>query len=121
MVTPTVISLLRGWRHDMAWYGRSLWRVAGGRSVRLRIGTMSLDRHCRQAVWFNVNGILMNVCEHAARDQVVAWLEATACDTFLVGIGGHFVYDMAIPIAILTYYMYVRGQEQASSLARKRE
>ena len=33
------------------WYGRSLWRMAGGRNVqvRFRIGTVPLGRHCGQA------------------------------------------------------------------------
>ena len=35
--------------YGMVWYGRILWRVAGGRSIQVlvRIGTLSLCRHLR--------------------------------------------------------------------------
>lgn len=44
--------------------------------------------------------------------SVVAWIEATACTSFLRDIGGHVWYDASIPSAILLYYFFVRGLEK---------
>jgi len=43
--------------------------------------------------------------------STVAWIEATACTSFLRDIGGHMWYDASIPLAILVFYYLVRGFE----------
>jgi len=35
----------------------------------------------------------------------IGWLESTQCDAFLVGIGGHLVYDAYIPISLIVFYL----------------
>ena len=39
--------------------------------------------------------------------NVVAWVEATACHSFLQQYGGHFWYDNAIPTSALAFFAYV--------------
>ena len=48
--------------------------------------------------------------------MVVAWVESTACTSFLRDIGGHMWYDASIPSAILLYYFAVRGLEEPKKL-----
>lgn len=43
--------------------------------------------------------------------STVAWIEATACTSFLRDVGGHMWYDASIPLAILIFYYLVRGFE----------
>jgi hypothetical protein len=48
--------------------------------------------------------------------MVVAWVESTACTSFLRDIGGHMWYDASIPSAVLLYYFAVRGLEEPKKL-----
>ena len=48
--------------------------------------------------------------------MAVAWVESTACTSFLRDIGGHMWYDASIPSAVLLYYFAVRGLEKPKNL-----
>ena len=36
------------------------------------------------------------------------WVEAVACDSFLINYGGHFWFDFMVPIMTLLYFFVVR-------------
>mmetsp|Transcript_24495 Transcript_24495/g.37266 ORF Transcript_24495/g.37266 Transcript_24495/m.37266 type:complete len:274 (-) Transcript_24495:345-1166(-) len=44
----------------------------------------------------------------------IAWLESTQCTNFIMNMGGHFVYDAYIPIAIISFYLH-RWRECSST------
>lgn len=48
---------------------------------------------------------------------VVAWLEALTCERLIRPIGGHLVYDVTIPLSLLTLYFWVRGQPKSAKKA----
>ena len=48
--------------------------------------------------------------------MAVAWVESTACTSFLRDIGGHMWYDASIPSAVLLYYFAVRELEKPKNL-----
>ena len=39
---------------------------------------------------------------------IVPWIESMACESFLVHIGGHFWYDMTIPLSLTAYIFYLK-------------
>ena len=39
---------------------------------------------------------------------IIPWVEAMACESFLVHIGGHFWYDMTIPLGLTAYVFYLK-------------
>eukprot|EP00457_Paulinella_chromatophora_P014327 gb/GEZN01014739.1/.p1 GENE.gb/GEZN01014739.1/~~gb/GEZN01014739.1/.p1 ORF type:complete len:278 (-),score=22.22 gb/GEZN01014739.1/:101-892(-) len=46
---------------------------------------------------------------------IVSWVEAFACESFLVKIGGHLWYDLSIPLSVFAYWLLMfssRGQTQ---------
>ena len=53
--------------------------------------------------------------------NVIAWVEATACHSFLIKYGGHFCYDNAIPISYLAYFTYVASMEGTKKQSIKQE
>ena len=44
----------------------------------------------------------------------VAWLEALACESFLIHYGGHVWFDNTIALSFLAYYCYVRIVEEST-------
>ena len=40
---------------------------------------------------------------------IFSWVEALACDSFLIHVGGHVWYDAIIPISLTAYFFYVKG------------
>jgi len=47
---------------------------------------------------------------------LVGWLEAGACDTMLVHIGGHAWYDWTIPISMVVYYLACQRVQRSESI-----
>jgi len=47
---------------------------------------------------------------------LVSWLEAGACDTMLVHIGGHAWYDWTIPISMGVYYLACQRVQRSESI-----
>merc|ERR1712215_443444 len=43
---------------------------------------------------------------------VIAWLEAFACENYLRPIGGHAIYDVAIPLTNIAYFCILYGHRQ---------
>ena len=39
---------------------------------------------------------------------IIPWIEAMACESFLVHIGGHFWFDMTIPLSLTAYIFYLK-------------
>ena len=46
---------------------------------------------------------------------LAAWVEGLMCDSFLVHFGGHFWYDMSIPIALTGYIVYLKHEQSSQS------
>ena len=44
---------------------------------------------------------------------MMTWVEAMACDSFLIYFGGHLWYDLSIPIAVIAYFFCVKQAELA--------
>jgi hypothetical protein len=40
---------------------------------------------------------------------LVGWIEAITCDYFFSHIGGHFWYDITIPISLISYFFYIKS------------
>jgi len=45
---------------------------------------------------------------------VIAWVEAFACENYLRPIGGHAIYDVAIPLTNIAYFCIIFGHQQMS-------
>jgi hypothetical protein len=41
---------------------------------------------------------------------IVGWMEALACDAFVLSLGGHVVYDTTISLSIVAYGCVARGR-----------
>ena len=52
---------------------------------------------------------------------VIGWIEGLACESFLVHIGGHFWYDMTIPIAMTAYIFYLKQNQTSDQKKTKVE
>ena len=39
---------------------------------------------------------------------LMGWVEGLTCDSFLIKIGGHFWYDMTIPMSLTAYILYLK-------------
>ena len=37
-------------------------------------------------------------------NAVIAWLEVLACDSYLKPMGGHAIYDLALPVTSIIYF-----------------
>ena len=46
---------------------------------------------------------------------LVGWIEGLTCDSFLVHVGGHFWYDMTIPMSMTAYIVYLKYAQSSSS------
>ena len=42
---------------------------------------------------------------------ITGWIEGLACESFLVHIGGHFWYDMTIPLGMTAYIFYLKQKQ----------
>ena len=51
----------------------------------------------------------------------IAWIEALACESFLVNFGGHLMFDNTIALSYLFFYVYVRIMEESGTTKIKSE
>ena len=40
-------------------------------------------------------------------NSVLAWLEVFACENYLKPMGGHAIYDLALPVTTIIYFVIV--------------
>ena len=52
---------------------------------------------------------------------VIAWIEGLACESFLIHYGGHFWYDMTVPIMMTGYIVYLKHREASKLKTTKVE
>ena len=38
---------------------------------------------------------------------LAGWMESITCEYFLINFGGHFVYDMIIPVSLFVYFTII--------------
>ena len=58
--------------------------------------------------FYNLNALLI-----VLPNLPMVWLEAVACDSFLIKYGGHFWFDFMIPFSVLVYFYYIRADKSA--------
>ena len=67
-------------------------------------------------VYYDLSSVLITIPV-----GLVSWIEALACDGFLVKYGGHVYYDTIIPVSMFVYYYFALRTHSNAPTSKKTE